>query len=379
MKRAVSLVLSLILVMCLVTAFTPAAQAAATAPTITKHPGGETVSELGTAMFVSRADNDSEIIWYLVAPRGASYNAEQIGELFPGMSMAGQGTETLALYNITSGFNGWQVECHFKDLNGEEVVSEKATITVSAQLPAAPTITQGPERAYLKFGDKTTLSVYAEAPQGNSVKYQWYATETNDPATATAIADASNAEYVPPEKEGTVYYCVGLRSVNNETVSTTAYTPLIAVTYSDEPEVPEHVHTYSDTWEYDDIYHWHTCTGCGEIADRSTHSYSWTETVKATSRKQGERVGVCTICGYQTTQIIPVQASQRSGGKGVLVALLVLVIALLLAGAYYYVRYYRTGTQPDLSALSGLFSSKRSGGNSGGGRHSGGNDRQSRF
>ena len=372
MKRAVSFVLSLVLMVCLVIGLTPAAQAAVQAPTITKHPGGETVSELGTAMFVSRADNDSEIIWYLVAPRGASYTAEQISELFPGMSMVGQGTETLALYNISSGFNGWQVECHFKDLNGEETVSEKATVTVSAQLPAAPTVTQAPERAYLMFGQKTTLSVYADAPQGNSVKYQWYSTETNDPATATAIPDATTAEFVPPEKDGTVYYCVGLRSVNNETVSTTAYTPLIEVTYSSEPEVPEHVHTYSETWEYDDIYHWHTCTGCGEVADRSTHSYTWTETVKATSRKQGERVGVCTVCGYKTTQIIPVQASQRSGGKGVLVALLVLVIALLLAGAYYYVRYYRTGTRPDLSALGGLFSSRRSSGGGGSGRHSGG-------
>ena len=94
----------------------------------------------------------------------------------------------------------------FKDLNGEETVSEKATVTVSAQLPAAPTVTQAPERAYLMFGQKTTLSVYADAPQGNSVKYQWYSTETNDPATATAIPDATTAEFVPPEKDGTVYY-----------------------------------------------------------------------------------------------------------------------------------------------------------------------------
>ena len=103
--------------------------------------------------------------------------------------------------------------------------------------------------------------------------------------------------------------------------------------------------------------------------------------MKATSRKQGERVGVCSVCGYQTTQIIPVQASQRSSGKGLLVALLVLVIAMLLAGAYYYVRYYRTGTKPDISTLSGLLNSRktsrgRSSGRSSGqarGRHSGAN------
>ena len=389
MKRVVSFVLCVVLMVCAMTALTPHAQAATRAPAITKHPGGETVSELGTAMFVSRADYDTEIIWYLVAPRGASYNAEEVSNLFPGMSMAGQGTETLTLYAVSSGFNGWQVECHFKDANGEEAVSEKATVTVSTQLPASPAVTQGPERAYLNFGEKTTLSVYAEAPTGYAVQYKWFSTETNDPATATLIADATAAEFVPPEKDGTVYYCAGLKSVGSEgQPSTYAFTPLVAVTYSSEPEVPEHVHTYSDVWEHDDIYHWHVCTGCGDIADRATHSYNWTETVKATSRKQGERVGVCTVCGYQTTQIIPVQTSQRGGGKGVLVALLVLVIALLLAGAYYYIRYYRTGTRPDLSALGNLLSGagKRSSRSGSSGRHSGsaegrhsGNDRQSRF
>ena len=380
MKRAVSFVLSLVLMVCLAAGLVPSAQAVVLAPTVTKNPGGETVSEMGTAMFVARADNASEIVWYLVAPRGASYNAEQVSDLFPGMTMAGQGTETLTLYAVTPGINGWQVECHFKDLNGEETVSDKASITINTARPASPTITQGPERAYLMFGQKTTLSVYAEAPTGYQVQYKWFSADTNDPAKATLIPDATAAEFVPPEKEGTVYYCAGLKSVGSEgEPSNYAFTKMVEVTYSNEPEVPEHVHTYPDTWENDDIYHWHRCTGCGEIADRATHSYSWTETVKATSRKQGERVGVCTVCGYETTQIIPVQASERSGGKGVLVALLVLVIALLLAGAGYYVRYYRTGTQPDLSRLSGMFGSKRppSGGSSNG-RRSGGSH-QSKF
>ena len=380
MKRTVSFVLSLVLIVCMMTAAVPNARAALKAPTITKEPGGENRSELGTALFVARADNASEITWYLVAPRGATYDVNEVGDLFPGMAAAGQGTETLALYALASGINGWQVECRFKDTSGAETVSQRATITVDASLPAAPAITKAPEKAYLMYGQKTTLAVYADAPTGYAVKYEWFSTETNNPANATLIADANTAEFVPPEKEGTVYYCAGLKSVGSESpVSSYAFTPLVPVTYSSEPEVPEHVHTYSDTWEKDDIYHWHVCTGCGEIADRATHSYEWTETVKATSRKQGERVGVCSVCGYQTTQIIPVQASQRSAGKGLLVALLVLVIAALLAGAYYYVRYYRTGTKPDISTLSGLLKSRqaprrRSSGRTPG-RHSGGGSR----
>ncbi len=372
MKKTVSLIMSLVLMICL---FAGVSGSALAAPTITKDPGGETVSELGTAMFVSRADNASEITWYLVAPRGVSYEAEQVTDLFPSMAVAGQGTQTLTLYTIPTGFSGWKVECHFKDANGEEAVSQQAEVTISTTLPPTPTVTQAPEKAWLLYGQRITLSVYANPPVGNTIKYQWYATESNDPATATLIPDATTPEYTPPEKDGTVYYCVGLRSVNDTNVSTLAFTPLVPVTYSSEPEVPDHVHTYSDMWENDEIYHWHVCTGCGEIADRATHSYTWTETVKPTSRKQGERVGVCSVCGYETTQVVPAQTSERSSsGKGLLVALLVLVIAMLAAGAYYYVRYYRTGTPFNVSDITKNISGRSGrsrGRTSSAGRHSG--------
>ena len=144
----------------------------------------------------------------------------------------------------------------------------------------------------------------------------------------------------------------------------------MAVTYSNEPEVPAHVHEYSEEWQIDDVYHWHVCTGCGEIADKATHSYQWTETVKPTSRKQGERKGVCTVCGYETTQTIPAQSSQSGKpGKGLLVVLLILVIILLLLGAY---KYLLGGTLPRMGSITPW-----KGGSSGsGGRHSGGQNRR---
>ena len=220
------------------------------------------------------------------------------------------------------------------------------------------------------FGEKTTLAVYAEAPTGYAIKYQWFATEEDNPATATAIPDATSEEYMPPEKDGTVYYCVSVRSVSGDSISTVAYSPLVAVTYSNEPEVPAHVHEFSETWEKDDVYHWHVCTGCGEITDKATHSYTWTETVKPTSRKQGERVGVCSVCGYETTQTVPAQSSSSGKpGKGLLVALLILVILLLLLGAY---KYILGGSLPSIGG--GITPWK--GSSDRGGRHSGGRNRR---
>ena len=350
----------------------PTAAPAPAGPKITKHPGGETISANGSAIFVARAEDVAEYTWYIVAPRGVAYLSDQVKTVFPDMGIAGEKGNGIILYNIPAEFNGWQVECHFKDAQGNESISDRATVTVSATMPAAPNIVTPPKGAYLMFGEKTTLSVYAEAPTGYSIKYQWFATEEDNPATATAIPDATGAEYAPPEKAGTVYYCVSVRSISGETISTVAYSPLVAVTYSNEPEVPAHVHEYSEEWEHDDVYHWHVCTGCGETADKATHSYTWTETVKPTSRKQGERVGVCSVCGYQTTQTVPAQSnSGGKPGKGLLVALLILVIVLLLLGAY---KYILGGTLPGIGG--GITPWK--GGDRGdrGGRHSGSRSRR---
>ena len=375
MKRIVSMLLSLVMALCL---FTAAGGSALAAPTVTKDPVGDTISVGATEILNATADNAAEITWYLIAPGGVSYEAEQVVSRFPDMVIVGQGTGTLTLFNVPSGFTGWQAECHFKDVNGEETISQRTTVTVNEQLPAAPTITREPEHAWLAPGGKTTLTVYAEAPAGYTVTYEWFSSETNDLYTAMKIPDATSAEYTPPEVDGTVYYWVGMKSVGSEGMpSTKAYSQAVPVTYSTEPEVPDHVHTFSDEWASDEVYHWHVCSGCGEIGDRATHAYTGTETVKPTSRKQGERVGVCSVCGYETTQVIPAQSSQRSSsGKGLLVALLVLVIALLAAGAYYYVRYYRTGTRFEFSDITRRFSGggkarSRAAGNSRG-RHAGG-------
>lgn len=380
MKRKIRLLVSILLLAMLLTALPGAALAdddqaapAPAGPNITKHPGGETISANGSAIFVSRADGASEITWYLVAPRGVSYDISQASQLFSGMSIVGQGTEAITLYNIPTDFTGWMVECHFKNPQGAESISNRATITVSTTMPAAPTITQGPVETYLMFGERTTLTVYADAPSGNSIKYQWFSTTDNNPATATAIPDATTPEYTPPEKDGTVYYCVGIRSVNNESVSTVAYTPLVAVTYSNEPQIPEHIHTFAEGWINDDVYHWHECTDCGEITDKATHSYTWTETVKPTSRKQGERVGVCSVCGYQTTQTVPAQSGQSGRpGKGILIALLILVILLMLFGVYKYI----LGGSLGGFDLSSLLRRPGGSGSGSGGRHSGGRSRR---
>ena len=55
-----------------------------------------------------------------------------------------------------------------------------------------------------------------------------------------------------------------------------------------EPE-PEHQHTYSETWSYDNNYHWHEAT-CGHnlTKDKAPHQMSgWSVVIDATTTSTG--------------------------------------------------------------------------------------------
>ena len=77
----------------------PTATPAATAlPKITKHPTGETVEVGGSAMFIARADNATEIVWRIVsADTTNTVPASDAGSYFTGITVSGLGTEKLTL------------------------------------------------------------------------------------------------------------------------------------------------------------------------------------------------------------------------------------------------------------------------------------------
>lgn len=113
---------------------------------ITKHPTGETVEPGDSAVFIARADYDSQIIWRAVKPDGTVYDVTEAPDYTSsGLSVSGQGTETLTLYNIPLSMDGWYVECKFIGLNGSAVTSNRAGITVNeVAATARPTASPAP-------------------------------------------------------------------------------------------------------------------------------------------------------------------------------------------------------------------------------------------
>jgi len=99
--------------------------------TITKSPSGETLDAGGKAIFIATADNATGIVWILVSPDAkTTYRLEQVPTAFPGVSVDGQGTEKIHLYNIPYDMNGWRVQCYFEG-NGGPLYTSGAYLTVN--------------------------------------------------------------------------------------------------------------------------------------------------------------------------------------------------------------------------------------------------------
>ncbi len=294
-------------------------------PSVTKDPTGETVTEGGTAIFVARAWDAVDIQWLITdSGGGESMDVLEAAARNPGLRVFGQGSESLTLSGIPASMNGWQIFCRFIGKTGASVDSAKAAITVRQSGVSCPVILQEPEGTDLFTGETTTLTVNAVPPDGAVIHYQWYVSDRYDLASVRAIEGATENSYEPPFTLGTLYYCVGVRSALNWEESSVAYSDLAAVSCQEGVRI--HTHDFTGPWQTDSVFHWHECS-CGERQDLAAHAFTWTETRKATLRREGMREGVCTVCGYESVESLP--AVDSTG----LIRILLVILVILVAGA----------------------------------------------
>ena len=84
-------------------------------------------------------------------------------------------------------------------------------------------------------------------------------------------------------------------------------TLFMAASCKHEPE-PEHSHTISEEWSFDNDYHWHaaSCNIAEHNADRAAHMWdAGVVTTPATATADGEKKYTCTVCGFIRTESIP--------------------------------------------------------------------------
>ena len=131
--------------------------------------------------------------------------------------------------------DGWKAVCCFKG-SGGEAVSDGALIRVKKAAHIA-IIKEQPRDAELALGESCTLTVQASSPNGGTLQYQWYSVASED-AEPLAISKATRSAYTVPEKEGTVYYRVGIVNVKDNTRSEEVFSRLVAVTYTAASPTP---------------------------------------------------------------------------------------------------------------------------------------------
>ena len=245
--------------------------AAAWAPTIFKQPGNETVREYGFASFVVSGSYVRDYQWMLVNPTATDYiPIDSLKSRFPNMDSTGNGSEKLMLYNIPYELNGWNVVCNFVGAgNGNDVLSQPAVLTVIPD----PSRTAATPTPLIQPTPTPDLSPSPEPVQSG--------------------IEAGAAEMPEP---------------------------------SAEPEV--HEHRFSETWYRDADSHWHECPDDGERSDLAPHSFTWTETLAATTKQHGEERGVCDVCGYTATRQTDILVRQPFSFPSPLMSLLLLLIPL---------------------------------------------------
>lgn len=247
MKKALSILLALLLVFSLsVPAFAEQTEEAPKGPlpTITKHPSGETVREGGSADFIARAENYTEIRWRIVSPDASdTVQAADAPERF-GCQVYGLGSTQLSIVNITAEMDGWYAEAMFVNENGY-VCTDGAKITVMTGAIEPPVISAQPEGLTLQSGETGTLTVSADVEGNARLVYQWYYNTENSVEGGTPIGEANGKSYTPEEVEGTTYYYVGIYSEkgnveykndpNYYVSSEEVFSDVVAVTYEPAP------------------------------------------------------------------------------------------------------------------------------------------------
>ena len=145
---------------------------------ITKSPENENVKPGGTASFITQAVNYTSCKWYL-SKDGETVEADRAEERFPGLKVAGDGTEKLILSAIPKSLDGWSVYCVFKGAAGS-VSTSKARLHVSDSAKPKPTripaaaVTQSPVVTPVPTAEPEQTA----APHVHSFSAQWKSDDT---------------------------------------------------------------------------------------------------------------------------------------------------------------------------------------------------------
>lgn len=183
--------------------------------------------------------------------------------------------------------------------------------TVNAKEPAKPVIEGEMPDCYMSIGgDGITLFTNASAPDGGTLKYQWYATDIENMAMIRAIDYADGESYQVPEELGVKWYCYAVWNVVGGIESEPTYSRLIRVEFFKNSSA--HTHSFGE-WM---LTAKPTCTEAGiktrecdcgvtERTEVPAVGHTWdagTITREPTPEADGEKTYNCLACTAVMTE-----------------------------------------------------------------------------
>ena len=204
-----------------------------------------------------------------------------------------------------------------------------------------PDVNKSPSDEYVDEGGLASFVATANFAEG----FQWYAC---DPATGAVrsvydipesieiysdgVQSRMNIHNVPAWMDGWQLYCtfVGALGYSADSARATLHvkpapgfegplatdeTPAATEAPEESPTAspsptpaPAHIHAFSDTWHYDETFHWRACS-CGERTEQGAHSMVWVVEKPAMRTQPGLERGVCSVCGFAAVRELPYTTS----------------------------------------------------------------------
>lgn len=149
-----------------------------------------------------------------------------------------------------------------------------------------------PNGTYTVTDDTTITAIFSRTVNQYTVAWNAQGGSLTGSCTDGAV-DYGTAIQAPDAAKETdednSYVFLGWSTTPNGAVEDVAETVTGNVTYYAQYEVQPHV--WTEDWDSDDTYHWHTCTvdGCGYTKDKAEHDYTDADDT------------TCDTCGYQRT------------------------------------------------------------------------------
>ena len=180
-------ILALILVLCIVFAFTASAFAAGK-PTISKQPESGTTSKKGSVSFsIVVKGKVNSYTWYFINPvTGEKLSGQKLAKAGLGVTVVNPNSKKVTLKNVPESMHGWEVYCHING-NGYKIDSEKVLLLIYGMEPPAGSTgsgeTEQPASEPAPAEQTPAAQVPAEQSSSDSDPAPAESNETADPDT----------------------------------------------------------------------------------------------------------------------------------------------------------------------------------------------------